>query len=242
MMGRMSDASPRVRARIAGSGYLLMFLWGGFATFARRGIVVREDPLATVTNIMAHQTAWRVGFAGDLVLVAAYLVVVAFLYDLFKPVNRRFAFLAACFGLLGCTIQSAGTVFELAPLTVLGGAKFLSVYSPDQLRGLACLFLRLYSLTYDVALVFFAFAALVNGILILKSTFLPRFVGALMVLAGLGWLSFLAPTFAVKYFPIIMALGVGEGVLMVWLLVAGVNPQRWNEQAAAAGIPTGRID
>jgi len=238
----MSDASPRVRARITGTGYLLMFLWGGLATFARRGIVVREDPLATVTNIMAHPTAWRVGFAADLLVVAGYLVVVAFLYDLFKPVNRRFAFLAACFGLLGCAIQSAATVFELSPLTVLGGAKFLSAYSLDQLRGLACLFLRLYSLSYDAALVFFAFAALINGILILKSTFLPRFVGALMVVAGVGWLSFLAPNFAVKYFPIILALGVGEGVLMAWLLVAGVNTQRWNEKAAAAGIFTGRND
>jgi uncharacterized protein DUF4386 len=237
MMAWMSDASPRVRARITGGGYLLMFLWGGFSTLARRGIVVREDPLATVTNIMAHKTAWWAGYAGDLLLVASYLVVVAFLYDLFKPVNRRFAFLAACFGLLGCAIQSAGTIFEVAPLTVLGGAKFLSVFSPDQLRGLACLFMRFYNLAYGVALVFFAFAALINGILILRSTFLPRVVGALMVLAGLGWMTFLAPPFATKYFPIILALGIGEGVLMVWLLVAGVNVQRWNEKAAAAGIP-----
>jgi hypothetical protein len=83
-------------------------------------------------------------------------------------------------------------------------------------------------------LVFFGFYCLLIGYLTLRSTFLPRTLGVLIGLAGLGWLTFLAPTFADSIATYLMALGaVGEGALMLWLLAFGVNAQRWNEQASA---------
>jgi hypothetical protein len=82
-------------------------------------------------------------------------------------------------------------------------------------------------------LVFFGLQCLLVGYLILRSTFLPRILGALMAFAGLGWLSFLWPPLANYLSPYNLAPGmVGEGSLIVWLLVKGVNVQRWNEQAS----------
>jgi hypothetical protein len=79
---------------------------------------------------------------------------------------------------------------------------------------------------------FFAPYCLLIGYLILRSTFLPRTLGVLMVLAGLGWLAFLSPPLASHLSTYIKILGIlGEGALMLWLVVFGVNPQRWNEQA-----------
>ncbi len=82
-------------------------------------------------------------------------------------------------------------------------------------------------------LVFFGFQCLLVGYLIFRSTFLPRIFGALMGLAGLGWLTFLWPPLANSLSPWNLAPGMlGEGSLIVWLLVKGVNVQRWKEQAS----------
>ncbi len=79
-------------------------------------------------------------------------------------------------------------------------------------------------------LFFFAPYCLLIGYLILGSKFLPRILGALMMLAGLGWLAFLVPAVAKHLSPLIEGLGIGaEGMLMLWLLTAGVNEQRWQK-------------
>jgi hypothetical protein len=93
----------------------------------------------------------------------------------------------------------------------------------------------------QVGFVFFGLHCLLIGYLILRSTFLPRFVGALMALGGLGWLtlglaSVLSPPFARSLSPYILIPGIlGEATLTLWLLVMGVNVPRWKEQARAAG-------
>ena len=77
---------------------------------------------------------------------------------------------------------------------------------------------------------------LLIGYLIFRSTFLPRILGALMALSGLGWLTFLSPPLANHLFTYIAAIGIlAEALLMLWLLVKGVNEQRWQERASAAG-------
>jgi hypothetical protein len=86
------------------------------------------------------------------------------------------------------------------------------------------------------SLVFFGFYCLLIGYLILRSTFLPRILGALMMFGGLGWLTFLSQPLARSLSPYNMAPGIlGEGVLTLWLLVMGVNAQRWMEQSAKRG-------
>jgi len=85
------------------------------------------------------------------------------------------------------------------------------------------------------SLVFFGFYCLLIGYLILRSTFLPRFLGALMVFAGFGWLTFLSPSLSQLLYPYNLAPGIfSEGVLTLWLLVKGVDAQKWEEQASAA--------
>jgi hypothetical protein len=84
-------------------------------------------------------------------------------------------------------------------------------------------------------LVFFGLYCLLIGYLIFRSTFLPRILGGLMVLGGLGWLTFLLPSLAKSLSPYNLAPGIlGEGLLALWLLVFGLNPQRWDDQASAA--------
>jgi hypothetical protein len=84
-------------------------------------------------------------------------------------------------------------------------------------------------------LLFFGPYCLLIGYLIFRSTFLPRILGVLMALAGLGWLAFLSPNLAHSLSLCIEGLGIfAEASLMLWLIVMGVNVQRWKEQAGAA--------
>jgi len=112
----------------------------------------------------------------------------------------------------------------------------LSVFTVEQLQALAYMFLRLGGQAGNIGLVFFALHCLLVGYLILRSTFLPRIVGVLMAFAGMGWLTLLWPPLANYLSPYNMIPGLlGEGSLTLWLLVMGVNVQRWKEQASAAG-------
>ncbi len=235
MTERMTETSPRRKARTTGVVYLLYFLTAVFSEFFLRGLVVSGDAAATVNNLLAHQSLFRLGLATDLIATACYIAVTALFYGLFKPVNRSLSLLAAFFSLVGCAIGALANLFRLAPLAVLGGAPYLSVFKVEQLRALAFLLLELYGQSFNICLVFFGFFDLLIGYLIFKSTFLPRILGVPMAFAGLGWLTFLYPPLANYLSPYILVLGfLAELLLMLWLLVMGVNVQRWKEQAIHA--------
>lgn len=135
--------------------------------------------------------------AANVLGTACYVAVTVVLYDLLKPVDKNVSLIAALFSLTGCAINLL---------------KFLHLPAP----GVS-------------SLVFFGIYCLLLAYLIFRSTFLPRFLSILLALTGLGWLTFLSPTLGEHLFvPYLMILGLlGEGALTVWLLVYGVNAQRW---------------
>ena len=235
MMGRIAQVSPRPSARITGLVYFLYFLTAVLGEFFLKGMVVDGDAAATANNLLAHQSLFRLGLATGLIATACYIAVTALFYCLFRPVNRSLSLLAAFFGLVGCAITAFGSLFQLAPLVLLGGAQYLSVFNVQQLRALALMSLELNTQTANICLVLFGFYDLLIGYLIFRSAFLPRVLGVLMALAGLGWLTFLYPPLANSLSPYVLVLGfLAELLLMLWLLVKGVNVQRWKEQNSVA--------
>ena len=231
-----SETSPRLKARITGVFYLLTILTGIFAQgFVSGRLVVDGDAAATAANILAHKSLFQLGFAVYLIEMACQIAMTALFYDLLKPAGRSVSLLAAFLGFAGCIIKTFSRVFFILPLFVLGGAHFLSVFSPEQLQALALLFLKVNDRGAAIASVFFGFYALLTGYLIIRSTFLPRILGGVSMIAGLGWLSFLYLPLGYCLFPYIAAFGLlGAAALILWLLVFGVNEQRWKEQASAA--------
>jgi len=236
-MERIQETSPRLMARIAGGLYLLTILTGVFAQmFVSARLVVDGDAAATAANILAHRGMFQWGFAVYLIEMACQIAMTSLFYDLLKPVSRSVSLLAAFLGIAGCVIKTLSRLFYIAPLFILGGAHYLSVFSREQLQALALLFLKVNDHGAGIALAFFGFYALLKGCLIVRSTFLPRILGMLSILAGLGLLTFLSPTLGPRLFLYVAALGLlGAAPQIVWLLVFGVNEQRWKEQASAAG-------
>jgi hypothetical protein len=133
-------------------------------------------------------------------------------------------------------MQALTSLLYIAPLLVLQGGNSLSAFTTAQLQALALIFLKLNAYAFDVDLVFFGLWCVLAGYLIFRSTFLPRILGVLLAIDGLGWMTFVVPPFAIHLFPIIAAASaLAEIPLQLWLVVMGVNPQRWKEEASAAG-------
>jgi hypothetical protein len=226
-------SSPRFLARMAGLFYLLMAVFGEGANVARRGLIVTGNASATAANIQAHYSLYLLGYAGDILMVAFYVIVTALFYRLFKPVSKAVALSAAAVGLTGCTILAIAYSYELAPLTLLGDAPYLAAFTVEQRQALSYLFLRFWSQTYGVSFVFFGVYLVLTGWLIYRSTFLPRIIGVFLML-GLTSLAFLAPPFAARHFAWTVLGSVGELFLTLWLLVKGVDSEKWIRQASAA--------
>ena len=224
--------SPLFKARMGGFCWLMCFLTSIYPLILSTQLMVPGDAAATAASLLAHETLFRSGTAALLISTAFYIAATLFIYEVLKPVNRSLSLLAAFFSLVGCAVGALSCLFDFVPFIVLKGAPSLSVFTTEQLQALSYMFLVVRARANDIGLVFFGLHCLGIGYLILRSTFLPRIMGALMVVAGFGWLTFLSPPLAQSLAPFNMLPGaVGELSLTFWLLVKGVNVQRWNEQA-----------
>jgi hypothetical protein len=245
MTERIARSSPKFMARLAGGFFLLTILLGVFAQgFIAERLIVSGDAAATATNILAHRGLFQLGFTLYLIEMACQIATVALFYILLRPVSKSVALSAAFLELTGCVIKTFARAFFIVPLFVLGGTNsgvsVLSGFSTQQLQGLALLLLKVNDQGAGMALAFFGFSTVLNGYLIFRSTFLPRFLGVLGMISGLGWLTFLYPPLGYRAFLFAALIGLlSSAATIFWLLVFGVNEQRWNEKArAAASIDT----
>ena len=244
MIDRIIETSPSLKARIAGVLYVIIIGLAVFAPFAvAPSWLTRGDEAATAEKIMASKSLYSLGGAAELIVYACDIGVALIFYELLKPVRRDLSLLAVFFRLAFVAIASANVLNHFAPLLFMSGAEYLTAFKPDQLRALAVTFIRLHSIGFDIALVFFGFHCVIVGYLFFRSTFFPRILGALLAIAGLCYLtntfaSLLSSAFAAYLSPYTLVLGIGEILLPLWLLVMGVNAQRWKEQASAVGIRT----
>ena len=233
-----TELSPRAKARAAGGLWWLCIISGMVGFVVGAPLIVANDAPTTAANILAKESSFRLGFAADLISALSYVGVTAFIYYLLKPVSRSLSLLGAFFGLAGVAIGGASWVIHLVPLLLLHGDQYLTVFPTSQLQAMSLAALKLQLQVFPIGMVFFGIQCISIGYLIARSTFLPRILGILLAIGGICYLiasfaNFLAPSFGPHLVPLIMPVAlVGEGSLGLWLIVKGVNVERWKEQAS----------
>jgi len=238
MTTRTIGTSPRVYARIVGALYLLIFFVGPFAFFVgRTSVVVPGDPTATVDNLIASETMFRLGMVAETVIVLVEIVVSALLYVLFRSVSRPLS-LAAAFARFAQSIVQAVNLFTAVPaLLLLGGAGYLTVFNSDQLNALVLLFLDTNAFMIIIWGLIFGFHLLLLGYLVYKSGFLPSILSILLIIGAVGYLvqsygHILVPQYDEVLSTVVIVLSIpGELAFTVWLLWKGVNVERWEQRA-----------
>ena len=221
------EASSPPSPRAIGVVWVVYFLTGVLGALLTRGIIVSTDAASTANNILTHASLYRAGFAVDLVANLIYVALTALLFGLFRRVNPTLALLAAFFSLVGCTVQIMGELLRLAPSVVLANPQLANAFGAHQVQAAALLSVILYRSVFQISFVLFACFELVTGFLILKSTFLPRWLGWWWIAGGIAWLTFLWPPLAMSIWPLLIAAGAAELGLAVWLLVKGVDSSKW---------------
>ena len=237
----MSQTSPRLAGRIIALLLLFLILCGVFAQgFVANRLIVPGDAAATAGNILAHPGLYRLGFTVFLLEMVANVANTALFYVLLRPVNRTIALTATFIDLAGGVMKTFARVFYILPLWMLlptagGASTVLQDFTPQQLESIALILLQINNRGAATASAFFGFSITMRGYLMFRSTFMPRWLGVLTMISGLGWLTFLYPPLASRAFlPVVLLTLAASAVLIVWLLFFGVNEEKWYEQAKSA--------
>ncbi len=223
--------SAQVAARIGGVLYLMIIAAGLFAeAFVRSRLIVPADAAATATNILAHETLFRLGIAADLSTFLCAIVVTVILYALLQCVNKDLALLMLLFNMAQDAIGGLNALNTYRALQVLRGSNYLTVFSLEQRYAMALLALRGHAVGFSIALMFFGVSCVALGYLTFKSGFLPRVLGVLMAIAGAcyffnSWAEILAPR--VASILILLPAFVGELAFASWLAIKGLNVMKW---------------
>jgi hypothetical protein len=216
--------------RFAGLLYVPASIVGFFSMGCVPGkLIVHGNAAATANNILAYQTLFRFGIAGELLGQAAFIFVALALYDLLKGVNRRHASLMVLLIVISIPIAFLNEVNSIAALVLVRGAEFLSIFEKPQRDALAMLFLNLHHHGFVVAEIFWGLWLFPLGLLVYRSRFLPRFLGVWLALAGFAWLilsltGILFPQYQGKVDTYVQPAFFGEIALMLWLLIKGAKP------------------
>ena len=221
--------STKKQARVAGLLYLLASIIGFFClAYVPGKLIVSGDATATANRIRASETLLRLGIASELIAFTIFIFVVLALYRLFKAVSEKHAVAMATLLLISIPISLLNLLNEIAALVLVSGASFLSAFEKGQLDALAYMFLRLHGQGFIVAQIFWGLWLFPFGILVIRSGFIPRFLGYLLFIAASGYLassftSLLLPSYRHLVDQFAMVLEAGELPIIFWLLIWGAK-------------------
>jgi uncharacterized protein DUF4386 len=228
--------------RRAGLVYLLLMSAPLRLIYIPAKLFVAGDAAATANNIASHEMLFRFGMLAELFTGAAGIFMALAFYDLLRRVNRKLAVLVVILGgVLPGAIYFANVWTDAAALTLAsGGGRLLtasgrnviSAFDEPQRQALMMFFLHLHNQVINAAQVFCGLWLLPLAVLIYRSRFLPRFIAVWLIVNGVAYLilslaGFLLPEYSAKIANILFPVLFGELVLMLWLIIRGVNMEKW---------------
>ncbi len=218
-------------ARVAGAIYLSMVFTAPFSLiYIPRALIVRGNATATASNILAHETVFRLGIVADLISSVIFIFLVLALYRLLGGVNKTHASLMVALVLVSAAVGFMNVVNNIAALILFRDADFLAVFDKRQLDALAMLFLRLHGQGNVVNEIFWGLWLFPFGVLVMRSGFLPRILGVLLIVNCFAYLvisltSLLLPSYGNLVSRATLPALFGELWIMLWLLIKGAKEQ-----------------
>lgn len=226
---RTFGGTQRTAAIVAGLGLVLMMFPAILANFfVIQNVWVPGDAAATVSNLLANELQFRLAILGFVVVAILDVIVAWGLYIFFVPTNRYLSLLAAWFRL----VYSAVLVMAIMELTrALSILESAVMGGPEQLQAGVYMALQAFDDAWAVGLVLFGLHLVLVGVLALQTAAMPKWLGMLIVIAGVGYVfdsvaGLLLPGFSMT---ISQLTFVGEMLLAVWLLVKSASVKRWQQ-------------
>lgn len=220
--------SRKNTARLAGLMYLGFGLFSAFSlAYLPSVFYVSGNAEATTNNIAAHELLFRAGILSGLIGAAGFLFAPLTLHGLLKGVGKKLAALMVILFAVSVPISFLNELNHVAALRLLSGANFLSAFTKPQLDALVMVFLNLWGHGNLLAQIFWGLWLVPFGLLILKSSFLPKIMGVLLIIACFGYLAssfvqLLSPDHGHIVSMISAATGAaGELPVSLWLMIKG---------------------
>ena len=230
--------STKKAARIAGLLHLVTCIPAPFSLiYIPNTLIVPGNATATANKILANESMFRLGMAGEVITSIAFIFAVRALYLLLQGVNKRHASLMVTLYVVSVPISCLNVLNEIAALILLRGADFLSVFTRPQLDALAFVFLRLHSYGFVVAAIFWGLWLFPFGVLVYRSGFLPRILGVWLMI---NCFAYVIPSFTALLLPqyrdvvtrIALPFLLGEAAIVLWLLIKGAKDQTLADSGA----------
>lgn len=225
------QSNAQAIARTVGVLFLFSMIAGGFGEFyVPSALIVAGDAAATARNLTVSESLFRLGFAAYLVEAVCDVGLSLIFYLLLRPIRHDLALLSAFFGLISTTLFAVAELFYFAAPVFLRHAKYVDAFSPEQNQTLAFLSLKLYGIGAAIFMVFYGLAMLIRGYLIIRSRFLPKFLGVVLAIAGAGFIIrnfvfVLKPAYASDLF--LLPMFIAGLCLTAWMLTKGVDAEKW---------------
>jgi hypothetical protein len=224
MLKSPTKSSLRSAALIAGISLLIMVIAAPFAElYAFPKLVVPGNAVETTENIIANKTLFTAVLFGYLITFICDVVVAWALYVLLKPVNDNLSLLTAWFRLVYTVIAIVALLNLVTVLRLVNTPDALTLFQPDQFSAQVMLFINVFRSNWYFGLIFFGIHLGLLGYLVFRSEYIPRILGVLLVIAGLGYLlttlkPYLFPNINLDFAEYTF---YGEFIFMVWLLIKG---------------------
>jgi hypothetical protein len=238
LTARTTEISPRIYARVAGSLYLIIIVFGIFSeVFIRSILIVPGDAAVTATNIRASEWLFRMGFASDSIMLLSDVAIAVLFYVLLKPISKTLALTAAAFRLTQAAILGLNLLNYYVAQLLLSDVGYTTAFEVDQLYALVMMFLDMHSHGYDLGLLFFGISNLILGYLIVKSDDFPGILGYGLIAAATVYLTgslmrFLFPGYVSLIAPIYIVPLIAELSFCLWLLVKGARVRSRDDQTS----------
>jgi hypothetical protein len=233
----MDSQSAQRYAKTAGILIVVSSLAGAFGeSYVPGRLLVANNAAETAHRMVDSIGLFRASFAAYLIEAMCDLTLTAIFYILLRPVSRPLSLIAVCFGIFGTATFAVGEIFYFAAALPVINANVARTLTPDASAAFISVCLTMYGYVFSTFTAMYGIPVMLRGYLILRSGYLPRALGGIVLLGGAGFVIknivvVLAPQYDSNLF--VLPLFLAMASMAFWLLVKGIDRARWERMEQA---------